>query len=96
MVFTTTCSPAVRPDVISVAESPSRPTSTARVSCVPFATTVTTRPESYVVASAVDNTVIAVFDNHSMATGDLADRVAADVSLAGALHVIPAFEAAHG
>jgi hypothetical protein len=59
----------------------------------PFAEKVTAGAEGFVVASAVDNTVVATFGNQSMAADDLAARVAADASLAGTLHVVPAFEA---
>lgn len=59
----------------------------------PFAEKVTAGAEGYAVASAVDNTVLATFLNQSMAMDHLTAQVAADASLAGALHVVPAFEA---
>jgi hypothetical protein len=59
----------------------------------PFPATITVSPESYVVASAADNTAIAAFTGEAMAKEYLASRVAADPEAATALHVIPGFEA---
>ncbi|BEP14782.1 hypothetical protein acdb102_30930 [Acidothermaceae bacterium B102] len=59
----------------------------------PFADKVTVAPESYVVASTADNSTVASFPSKAMAMDHLADRLAADPTLGGALHVVPAFEA---
>jgi len=60
----------------------------------PFADKVTVAPESYVVASALDNTAVAGFTSKAMAMDHLARQAAADPATAAALHVIPGFEAA--
>jgi hypothetical protein len=60
----------------------------------PFADKVTVAPESYVVASALDNTAVADFTSKAMAMDHLARQAAADPATAAALHVIPGFEAA--
>jgi hypothetical protein len=59
----------------------------------PFADKVTVAPESYVVASALDNTAVASFTSKAMAMDHLARQAAADPAAAAALHVIPGFEA---
>ena len=59
----------------------------------PFSATITVTPESYVVASAVDNTTVAAFPGEAMARDYLASRVTADPDAAASLHVIPGFEA---
>jgi hypothetical protein len=59
----------------------------------PFPATITVTPESYVVASAADNTAVAAFTGQAMAREYLASRIAADPDAAAALHVIPGFEA---
>lgn len=59
----------------------------------PFTDVVTAGHEGFVVASAVDNTVVATFLNESLAHDHLAAQFASDASLTGSLHVIPAFEA---
>ncbi|MGN6680860.1 MAG: DUF6603 domain-containing protein [Streptosporangiaceae bacterium] len=59
----------------------------------PFPATITVTPESYVVASAADNTAVAAFTGEAMARDYLASRVAAEPAAAAALHVIPGFEA---
>jgi hypothetical protein len=59
----------------------------------PFPDAVQAGHEGFAVASALDNTVVATFVNESQALDHLASRVAADASLTGTLHVVPAFEA---
>ncbi|MDQ2624398.1 MAG: hypothetical protein M3Y20_04470, partial [Actinomycetota bacterium] len=59
----------------------------------PWAEKVQTSPEGFALASTVDNTIVATFLNANQATDHLAAQVAADASLAGTLHVVPAFEA---
>ena len=59
----------------------------------PWAEKVHTAPEGFALASTVDNTVVATFLNANQAADHLAAQVAADASLAGTLHVVPAFEA---
>jgi hypothetical protein len=61
----------------------------------PFAETVKAGAEGFVVASAVDNTVVATFLNESMAADHLAARLSTDAGLTGTLHVVPAFEAVY-
>ena len=59
----------------------------------PFAEKVAAGAEGFAVASSVDNALVATFLNETMAADHLAAQVAADASLAGTLHVVPAFEA---
>ncbi len=59
----------------------------------PWADKVTTAPEGFALASTVDNAVVATFLNANQANDYLATQVAADASLVGAFHVVPAYEA---
>ena len=59
----------------------------------PFAEKVVAGSEGFAVASAVDNAVVASFLNQQMAEDHLAAQLTAEPSLAGALHVVPAYEA---
>lgn len=59
----------------------------------PFAEKVEARHEQFVVASAVDNSVIATFLNESQAIDYLGEQQAVGGVAADALHVVPAFEA---
>jgi hypothetical protein len=62
----------------------------------PFPETVQVAPESYAVASQVDNGVVATFASAAMAQDHLDSQLAADPNLAGTLHVVPAYEVLAG
>jgi hypothetical protein len=66
----------------------------AEVKLKPFSDGVAVKGESFAVASQTTNQPIASFASEAMANEQLQSQLAANPNLAGALHVIPSFEAA--
>jgi hypothetical protein len=79
------------------AASRSAPSQQRRRQLAPFGDTIAVAADGYIVASSTDNTAYpggAMFSSQVQADSFLAGELARDPSLAGSLHVIPAFEMA--
>ncbi len=59
----------------------------------PFKEKIRIEADAYAVVSQADNGLVASFASEAMAQEHLAGRLASDPSLAGAMHVVPAYEA---